>query len=261
MIKSLSKQEYDLLSNFAIKNRKVITVKDVKGSFNFTAGKIRVMLHRLEKKGWLERIEKGKYLIVPLEGREGWAEHPFIPMSKLVTNYYISYRTALAYYGFTEQIPFYVFAATTERKNSLEFQGYLYKFVRVSKRKFFGFEKIQISDVDINIADKEKAIIDSLDREEYAGSIIEILKALHNNKEQFDFNKMIDYAFRMENHSLVRRLGFLLDIIKHDTKNLEGKIGKFGCVYLSNGLPKKKYGISRKWRLILNLRENELFKW
>ncbi len=53
MIKSLSKQEYDLLSTFAIKNRKVITVKDVKGYFNFTAGKIRVMLHRLEKKGWL----------------------------------------------------------------------------------------------------------------------------------------------------------------------------------------------------------------
>lgn len=84
MIKSLSKQEYDLLSTFAIKNRKVITV--VKGSFNFTDGKIRVMLHRLEKKGWLERIEKGKYLIVPLEGREGWAKHPFIPISKLVTD-------------------------------------------------------------------------------------------------------------------------------------------------------------------------------
>ncbi len=48
-------------------------MEDVKGSFNFTDGKIRVMLHRLEKKGWLERIEKGKYLIVPLEGREGWA--------------------------------------------------------------------------------------------------------------------------------------------------------------------------------------------
>jgi predicted transcriptional regulator of viral defense system len=71
MIKSLSKQEYDLLSTFAIKNRKVINVEDVKGSFNFTDGKIRVMLHRLEKKGWLERIEKGKYLIAPLEGREG----------------------------------------------------------------------------------------------------------------------------------------------------------------------------------------------
>ncbi len=260
MIKSLSKQEYDLLSTFAIKNRKVITVKDVKGFFNFTAGKIRVMLHRLEKKGWLERIERGKYLIVPLEGREGWAEHPFIPISKLVTNYYVSYRTALAYYGFTEQIPFYVFAATTERKNPLEFQGYLYKFVRVSKRKFFGFEKIKISDAEINIADKEKAIIDSLDREEYAGSIIEILKALHNNKEQFDFDKMIDYALKMENHSLARRLGFLLDIVKQDTKNLEEKIGKFRCVYLSNSLPKKKYGISRKWRLILNLSENELFR-
>ena len=261
MIKSLSKQEYDLLSTFAIKNRKVINVEDVKGSFNFTDGKIRVMLHRLEKKGWLERIEKGKYLIVPLEGREGWAEHPFIPISKLVTNYYVSYRTALAYYGFTEQMPFHVLAATTERKSPLEFQGYLYKFIRVSTKKFFGFEKIKITDAEINIADKEKAIIDCLDREEYAGSVIEIFKALHNNKEQFDFDKMINYALRMENHSLSRRLGFLLDLVKQDTKKLEEKIGKFRYVYLSNTLPKKKHGISKKWRLILNIEENELFKW
>ncbi len=261
MIKSLSKQEYDLLSTFAIKNRKVITVEDVKESFNFTDGKIRVMLHRLEKKGWLERIEKGKYLIVPLEGREGWAEHPFIPLSKLVTNYYVSYRTALAHYGFTEQMPFYVFAATTERKKPLEFQGYLYKFIRVSKRKFFGFVKIKISDTEINIADKEKTIIDCLDREEYAGSVIEIFKALYNNKEQFDFDKMINYALQIKNYSLIRRLGFLLDLIKQDTKALEGRIGKFRYVYLSNTLPKKRHGASKKWRLILNLKEEELFKW
>lgn len=261
MIKSLSKQEYDLLSTFAIKNRKVITVEDVKESFNFTDGKIRVMLHRLEKKGWLERIEKGKYLIVPLEGREGWAEHPFIPLSKLVTNYYVSYRTALAHYGFTEQMPFYVFAATTERKKPLEFQGYLYKFVRVSKRKFFGFVKIKISDTEINIADKEKTIIDCLDREEYAGSVIEIFKALHSNKEQFDFDKMINYALQIKNYSLIRRLGFLLDLIKQDTKALEGRIGKFRYVFLSNTLPKKRHGANKKWRLILNLKEEELFKW
>jgi predicted transcriptional regulator of viral defense system len=124
-------------------------------------------------------------------------------------------------------MPFHILAATTERKSPLEFQGYLYKFIRVSKIKFFGFEKIKISDTEINIADKEKAIIDCLDRQEYAGSIIEIFKVLHNNKEQFDFDKMINYALRMENHSLARRLGFLLDLLKQDTKKLEENIGKF----------------------------------
>jgi hypothetical protein len=34
----------------------------------------------------------------------------------------------------------------------------LYKFIRVGKRKFFGFEKIKLSYAEINIADKEKAI-------------------------------------------------------------------------------------------------------
>ncbi len=261
MIKSLSKQEYDLLSSFAIKNQKAITVEDVKASFEFSEGKIRVMLHRLEKKGWLERIEKGKYLLVPLEGREGWAEHPFVILPKLVKNYYISYRSALSYYGLTEQIPLYVFAATTERKSPVEFQGYLYKFARMGKRKFFGYGKIKISDTEINIADREKAITDCLDREEYSGGITEIFKALCSNKEQFDFGRMADYALKIGNSSLVRRLGFLLDLIEQDTSKLENKIGAFRYIYLSSALPKKKLGTNRKWKLILNITERELSEW
>lgn len=261
MIKSLSKQEYDLLSSFAIKNKKIISVGDVKEIFDFSDGKIRVMLYRLKKKGWLERIEKGKYLIVPLEGREGWAEHPFVPIPKLVNNYYISYRTALAYYGFTEQMPLYVFVATIERKNAMEFQGYFYKFVKVNKRKFFGFHTMKILDTEINIAEKEKTIIDCLDREEYAGSIIEIFKALYKNKEQFNFDKIIYYAIKMNNYSMTRRLGFLLDLLEQNTEILEERIGKFRSIFLSNILPKKKYGASKKWKLILNLEEKELFEW
>lgn len=262
MIKSLSKQEYDLLSSFAIKNQKAITVADVQASFDFSEGKIRVMLHRLEKKGWLERIEKGKYLLVPLEGREGWAEHPFVILPKLVKRYYyVSYRSALAYYGFTEQMPFYVFVATIERKKSVEFQGYLYKFVRVNKRKFFGYETVKISDTEIKIAEREKAIIDCLDREEYSGGITEIFKALSSGKEQLDFGRMADYALKMENSSLVRRLGFLLDLIKQDTSKLENRIGAFRYIYLSSSLPKKKLGTNRKWKLILNITEKEMSEW
>lgn len=260
MIKSLSKQEYDILSTFAMKSKKVITVEDIKNSFNFSEGKIRIILHRLTKKGWLERIEKGKYLIVPLEGRDGWAEHPFVPVPKLVKSYYISYRTALAHYGFTEQIPFYVFVATTERKDPLDFQGYAYRFVRISRRNFFGFRAIKLSDTEINIADKEKAIIDCLDREEYSGSIMEVARALYKYPEQFDFDRMVDYALMMKNHSLARRLGFLLDNIKQDTGKLEKEIGRFRYIYLSGTQPKKKYGISKKWKLILNVPEKGLFE-
>lgn len=260
MTKSLSKQEYSILSAFAIKNKKAITSQDIKNNFDFSEGKTRIILHRLVKKGWLERIEKGKYLIIPLEGMEGWAEHPFVFVPKLVKSYYISYRTALAYYGLTEQIPLYVFVATTERKSPLEFQGYTYKFIRMCKRKFFGFEMMQLSDTEINVADKEKAVIDCLDREEYAGSILEVARVLHNNPGEFDFNKIAKYALRMKNRSLIRRLGFLLDMIQQDTKKLEKEIGKFRYIYLSGTLPGKKYGISKKWKLILNLKEKELFQ-
>lgn len=260
MIRSLSKQEYDLLSKFAIRNVKVISTKDIKKVSCFSDGKIRVMLHRLQKKGWLERIKKGTYLIVPIEGRDGWAEHPFVVLPNLVKNYYVSYRSALAYYGFTEQIPFYIFSATTERKNSLNFQGYIYRFARMDERKFFGFEKTKISGVEINVADKEKAVIDCIDKEEYAGSIIETFRAIKDNTKQFDFVKMINYAVKMKSKSLIRRLGYLLNLAGQDAKELENKTGKFRHIYLSNVLPKRKVKLNKKWKLILNIEENELSK-
>lgn len=260
MIRSLSKQEYDLLSKFAVRNVKAISTKDIKEVSGFSDGKIRVMLHRLQKKGWLERIEKGTYLIVPIEGIDGWAEHPFVVLPNLVKNYYVSYRSALAYYGFTEQIPFYVFSATTERKNPLNFQGYVYRFIRMDKRKFFGFEKAKISGVKINIADKEKTVIDCIDKEKYAGSIIETFKAIKNNSDQFDFTKIIDYAVKMKNQSLIRRLGYLLDQTGQDTKILEKNRGNFRYIYLSNVLPKKTFELNKKWKLILNIQKKELFE-
>lgn len=258
MIKSLSKQEYDLLSKFAVKNIKAISTKDVRDVSGFSGAKTRVIIHRLQKKGWLERIKRGTYLIIPLEGIDGWAEHPFVVLPNLVKNYYVSYRSALAYYGFTEQIPFYVFSATTERKNPLTFQGYAYRFARVDERKFFGFEKAKISGVKINIADKEKAVIDCIDKEKYAGSIIETFKAIKDNTEQFDFAKMVNYAVKMKNQSLIRRLGYLLNLAGQDAKELENKTGKFRYIYLSNVLPKRKVNLNKKWKLILNIEEKEL---
>src|SRR3972149_9609474 len=64
-------------------------------------------LSRLVDDGWLERIERGLYLIVPLEAGPGrqWTEEPQGIASQLAPQGAVAYWTALHHWGMTEQVP------------------------------------------------------------------------------------------------------------------------------------------------------------
>ena len=171
-----------------------------------------VILSRLENQGFIERIEKGKYLIIPLSGEKGkYTLHEFVIGSYLVKPYAISYWSALHFYGFTEQIPSTVFVQTTARKKKslLEIFGVKYRIVRVKQEKFYGLRKEWIEETPVNITDKEKTIIDCLDKPKYAGGIIEVAKALKTGS--LNYQQLNTYALQIDNYSVVRRLGYLCE--------------------------------------------------
>jgi len=260
MKRSLSKREYEIVSELASRKIDIVSIDEISKISKIKKDRLWDIVYRLEKKGWLERIEKGKYMLVPFQAKEGWLEHPFVLASSLIKNYYISYRTALAHYGLTEQLPIYVYIATTERKDKSKrrLQNYIFKFVRIKDNKFFGFKTESIGNKKVFIAEKEKAIIDCLDKERYAGSIIETVKAL--SSEEINIRKIKGYALKMHNSSLNRRLGYLLDLLKKDSSGLEKHIGRYRNIYLSTLLPKRSVNINKKWKLIINIKEEDLLK-
>ena len=217
---------------------------------------LKKMLFRMEKRGWIERIEKGKYLIIPLDAQKGkYTLNEFIIGSLLVNPNSIAYWSALNYYGFTEQIPGKVFIQTTSRKKNqdIDIFGVHYKIVRLKNEKFFGTRKEWIEDTQINITDKEKTIVDCLDKPHFCGGIIEVAKGLKSM--DFDNKKLVRYAKRMKNTGIIRRLGYLdelfslgIRIPRPDTRNY---------LLLDPSMPKKGFK-SAKWRLIVNLNEKVL---
>ncbi len=76
-----------------------------------------------------------------------------------------------------------------------------------------------------------------------------------------NIEKLKRYAIRMENASLIRRLGYLLDLLGLDSNGLESHIGKYGEVYFSTRLPKQCLKRDKKWRLIINVRNEDLLQW
>jgi len=215
-----------------------------------------VILSRLEKKGWIERIEKGKYMIIPLGAEKGkYTLNEFVIASLLVNPYTIGYWSALHFYGLTEQIPQTVFIQTTSRKKRqrLNIFGVQYKIIKVKKYKFFGIRKEWIEDVQINITDKEKTIVDCLDRPQHCGGIIEVAKAL--KIKELNKNQIAYYAKQIRNTGVIRRLGYLCDLLKVDIKLPDVKVRNY--LLLDPSMPKKGRKNS-KWKLIINLDEKVL---
>ena len=236
--------------------KKIFTIDEAEDAFNLDRESLRVTLSRLEDQGWLERLENGKYMVIPLTARKGeYTLNEFTIGSELVKPSAISYWSALNHHGLTEQIPATVFLQTTSRKKRRELQvlGVTYRIVRVAEHKFFGHEKTWIDDAQVNVTDKEKTIIDCLDHPEHCGGVVEAAKTLRNGNP--DTKRLSEYAERIRNSGVVRRLGYLCSLlgIQIDLPTIHAR----NYLYLDPTMPKTGEPEAR-WRLILNTELGEL---
>lgn len=211
-------------------------------------------LARLEKAELISALERGKYLLLGLTPEKVLANPLFIG-NQFVTPGYISYWSALHYYGLTEQVPRMVFIATTYKKAPLTYRGITYHFVQVAPEQFFGYQRENVGDLPVLIADEMKTLVDSLARPQYAGGVSEVAKALHIAREALDVETLVSYANWMGNRSLGSRLGYLLAQIGIQAEGL--KISQ-GPVNLEPNRPRSG-PFEATWQVYANRAHEELF--
>lgn len=251
-----------LITELNRKQKTVFSLSEASQILGIENKQIRKLLSDLVKKGWLRRIEKGKYLLIPLtvDSNKPYTENQFIIASKLVDPYYIGLWSMLNYYGYTEQMMNTVFIASPKRKKDFLLSGVNYKFVKINLRKMFGITEIKINEMPIKVSNKEKTLIDCLDHPEYCGGISEVVKGIWNARDEIDFPRLLDYTKKIGNTTVAKRLGYLLEILeldkRTDIKNLKKAIGK-GFSLLDPLRPKKGQYNSR-WNLLVNMSNKEL---
>ena len=218
----------------------------------------RQFLERLQRKGWIQRIKRGKFTVIPLSsGEERIPQlHEFLVAMELVSPSAIAYWSALNHYGMTEQLPRTVFVATNHpvRHPSKEALGHTFKIVSLRPERFFGIVQDWIGENPFWITDKEKTIIDGLDLPKYVGGVGEIAKALARVWADLDEVKLIKYVSIIRNSAAAKRLGFLMETFKLGKPELLRKTTSFanGFSPLDPTLPRKG-NYSRRWGLLINV--------
>lgn len=263
--KSLSAVDTALITTFSERGHAIFTTRMAAEFLSQPPATVRKRLHRLARQRWLLRLEKGKYLIVPLSaGPEGrFTENELVIASHLIAPYYITYRTALSFYGYTEQPSRLVYIAATRRKSPLAFHGLTYRVITLASHKFFGLHKVWVGEHAVMMAEREKTIVDGLDHPEYAGGIVEIGKALWRGRTELDFKRMADYSVRMRNGAIVKRLGFLLERFDLGASALlEALQRQLSAGYARLDPLSPPHGRhNARWRVLVNLSEGDLLNW
>ncbi|MGH9991109.1 MAG: type IV toxin-antitoxin system AbiEi family antitoxin domain-containing protein [Nitrososphaera sp.] len=262
---TLGANELRLLFTLENRGRIAFSTNDAKEVLGTSDASVWNVIYRLKKKKRIEEIERGKYLLIPARaGYEGlWSEVSYLILPSILSEYYVAFYSALNYWGMTEQVPAIVFVATTKRKRVLEYGPNIFRFVRLSERKFFGFEEAEIAGARFKVSSREKTLLDCLMYPKYCGGLDEVVKGIWEAKDELDFDKLLDYAKKLKVSAVSRRLGYVLSLLNIE-KETSDKVtsGKLkGFMWLDPLGPKKVIEYSRKYGLIINRSEKELKQW
>ncbi len=230
----LSKKESELYEALKKGSLDIFRVKDICLLLDIKKQAAYNLIKALKKKNAIEVIHAGLYAVKGVDD--------IAIGTSLNWPSYLSFRSALSYYGMTDQMPKkIIFASSRYRKETSRF-----KYVALHGKRFFGYKAIG----EIIIAEKEKAIIDSLLFPKHAGGMREVMQAIRNSINIIDMQKLETYALKMKSKAVIRRLGFLLEEAGFKKATLLNHLGK-GYELLDPTM-KRKNNLNKKWLLDIN---------
>lgn len=141
--------------------------------------------------------------------------------------------------------------------------GVTYRFVTLAPHKFFGHTRAWVGDQAVEIATREKTIIDGLDHPEWCGGIIQLARGLWRGRSEIDLTQVCRDARRMKNGAIFKRLGYLLERLNLGSEELRDRLAKDvseGYSLLDPLSPHAGKHLAR-WHLVVNVADDDLLGW
>ena len=227
---------------------------------NSSQDAVKRLLSDMTKRGLLMRVKEGLYYVIPFE------QDPktFMPDWHLLSqylvgnaDYYIGYFSALQIHSLTTQpnLKEQIIVNKQIKPSTLFVKEIPFQFIYHNEKHFFGNKKTWIDSFNrVQCSDLEKTIIDCLFKPEYAGGITEIAKAIFKIKDKIDYSKILQYAKRFDSQAVIKRLGFLLELLEIKNSEIDElqKLRTNSIILLEPPYSKEGKTISR-WAILQNI--------
>lgn len=195
----------------------VIHIEDAAAALDISRTDAAKLLSRWAKQGWLRRVGSGAYVPVPLDSleREYVLDDPWVLVPALYEPAYIGGRTAAEYWDLTEQIfrDIVVITAQAVRAKTERRHGAEFNLKHIQQKKIFGMKTVWRGRTRVPVSDVHRTIIDMLDDPALGGGIQHVADCLDSylQRKDRDDAKLIEYADKLGNGAVFKRLGFLAD--------------------------------------------------
>lgn len=259
--KYISTQSNELLSYFNEKNQACFNYSLAYKALPQSKGSaLRELLSDMTKRGLLMRLKEGVYYIIPYEQKAETYMPDWHLMAAYLVNdapYYIGYYSALQIHNLITQpsLKEQIVVSKQIRPAEIKIKEVPFQFIYHNEKHFFGSKKIWIDNFNkVLCSDLEKTIIDCLFKPDYAGGIVEVAKAIYIAKNNINYKNLLDYATQFESQAVIKRLGFLLEVLEINAPIIQAlqQMKTASYVVLDTELPKQGKRISR-WRIQQNL--------
>ena len=218
----LGKTDRERLSAILRGTKGTVSVREAAEILEIPGNDVSKMLSRWAKKGWLSRVRRGLYVPVPLESRttDIPLEDAWVIAARLYSPCYIGGWSTAEQWDLTEQIFRTIVVMTTQRprdrKPSIKGTDFLLR--TVSDKAMFGLKPVWREQVKVDVSDPTRTILDMLSDPQLGGGIRSTVDMFNKylQSEMKNLDLLIDYADKLGNGAVFKRLGFLLERLLPD---------------------------------------------
>ncbi len=195
----------------------VVLIEDAAETLELSRTEAAKLLSRWTQQGWFRRVGPGAYVPVQLDllTSEQVVDDAWLLVPALFAPAYIGGRTAAEHWDLTEQIfrDILVFTARPVRGKTKETAGVIFALKHTTEEMIFGTRTVWRGRSRIAVSDPHRTIIDMLGDPGIGGGIQHVSDCFDRylRKADSDPDRLIEYAGRISNGAIFKRLGFLAE--------------------------------------------------
>lgn len=213
--KNKSSRSRERLSKLLREGGELLTVEHAARILDIGNDEAAKTLARWRNQGWLTRIKRGVYIAVPVEAASGERalEEAWVLIPELFGPAYVGGWSAAEHWDLTEQIfrDICVFSARPVTKRRQVIHNIPFIVTHAAPEQHFGTKPVWKKEKKILVSDPAKTIVDMLSNPRVGGGIQHVADCLKQffKSDSFNTNQLIDYAEKLGNGAIFKRLGFL----------------------------------------------------